>query len=239
MPLSYYYALEAPYVKMFSLGHILYLLTSVLIITLFIWGYKWVQRNTESLRKVFLGIILFQQVFLMYGWYLLVSPADALLRQALPLEMCRISSLLTIAFLFTRDSRFMDIVAYFGIYAIPPLIYPKNIYHLTHINGVSYMINHLMTILTPIFGAIAFGWRPTWRSFRRASIAFTVYLPAIILVNHLTGGNYFYLVDRPFFQSMSAWQFDLLAYGVTIGGFALFTWAVQAVLHRKGSAVAV
>ncbi len=228
MPLEYYISGDpavAPYVKLYSLEHILYLLCCFTAVYLMIRLRKQVREKRELLGKIFLGIILFQQIFLMYGWYALMY--EDFLAGGLPLEMCRISSLLTIVFLVTKDTRCMDVVFYFGIYALISLFYPKNVYHFAHVNGVSYMINHLMTVLMPIFGAIAYQWKPSWKAFCRASIVFTIYLPVVIVVNHFTGGNYFYLVDRPFFNGMPAVLFDGLAYVVTIAGFALATWLVE------------
>ncbi len=221
MPLEHYYAIDAPYVKVLSIDHILFLLACAIIVFFFVRFRREIAAHRETVSKIMLGIVLFQQIFLMYGWYIHVT--DELLKQALPLEMCRISSILTIFFLITKDNRLMDVIFYFSIYALASLFYPKNIYHFLHVNGISYMINHLMTVLTPIFGAIAYGWRPSWKAFTRASVVFSVYLPVVILVNHLTGGNYFYRVDRPFWNDMESWLFDLITYVGTIGGFALVT----------------
>ncbi len=231
MPLEYYYAIDAPYVKVLSIDHILYLLACAVIVFLLVRFRKPIAEKRDTVSKIMLGIILFQQIFLMYGWYLLVT--DELLKQALPLEMCRISSILTIVFLLTKDKRIMDVIFYFSIYALASLFYPKNIYHFLHVNGLSYMINHLMTVLTPIFGVIAYGWRPSWKGFTRASIAFTVYLPVVIVVNHLTGGNYFYQVDRPFWNDMEPWLFTTITYVGTIGGFALVTFLLTKLTNRK------
>ncbi len=225
MELRDYYAIDAPYLKLYSMEHILFLVACVVTVTLFVVFRKKIAENRKVIGNTMLGIILFQQIFLMYGWYLLVS--DNLLAEALPLEMCRISTLLTICFLVTKDNRFMDVIFYFSIYALCSLVYPKNIYHLLHVNGISYMINHLMTVITPIFGAIAYGWKPNWKSFRRASIAFTVYFPVVLVVNHFTGGNYFYQVDRPFWNGMDQWLFSGITYVGTILGFALATWLVE------------
>ncbi len=230
MPLEYFYAESAPYVKVLSLPHLVYLLLCALAVFLFIRERDSIRKNRKKVGRIMLGIILFQQIFLMYGWYLFTS--SNLLRYALPLELCRVSSLLTICFLITEDTRFMDVIAYFSIYALASLFYPKNVYHFLHINGLSYMINHLMTVLTPIFGAVAYGWKPSWRTFKRAAAAFTVYLPVVILINRLTGGNYFYLVDRPFWNGMPAPLFVGITYVGTVGGFALVTWAIKLLVER-------
>lgn len=125
----------------------------------------------------------------------------------------------------------MDVIFYFSIYALISLFYPLSVYNFAHVSGISYMINHLITVLIPIFGAIAFDWQPDWMSFRRAAAVFTVYLPLAMLANRLTGGNYFYLTQRPFLNGMSTWLYNCLAYLVTIVGFAIVTlfirWACE------------
>lgn len=238
MPLEYYYSPDAPFVKIYSLEHILFLLASFTVIFFFIRGHRTIRENRDTVGKIMLGIILFQQIFLMYGWYWAVG--EDMLKVGLPLEMCRVSSLLTICFLLTKNTRFMDVIFYFSIYALISFFYPLSVYHFLHVNGVSYMVNHLMTVLTPIFGAIAYGWKPTWKSFRLAVIAFTVYLPVVIIVNHFTGGNYFYLIDRPFWDDMNPVLFDTLAYVVTVAGFALATqivyWATDFFARKKVAA---
>ncbi len=231
MHLRDFYAMDAPYLKLYSLPHILFLAVCVLTICLFVRFRKSIAARRDTVSKVMLGILLFQQVFLMYGWYLLVC--DNLLAEALPLELCRISSLLTIVFLLTKDKRFMDVIFYFSIYALCSLVYPKNIYHLLHVNGISYMINHLMTVIIPIFGAIAYGWRPSWRGCGRAVLAFSLYFPTVIVVNHFTGGNYFYLVDRPFWNDMAPWLFQTIAYMGTVAGFCLVTFVLVRILQPK------
>ncbi len=237
MPLEYFYALDAPYVKILSVDHLVFLAVCAAVIFCFIRSRKSIRLHREKVGLVMLGIVLFQQIFLMYGWYLCVTPPGELLKQALPLEMCRISSILTICFLLTKDQRFMDVIFYFSIFALCSLVYPKNIYHFAHINGISYMINHLMTVLIPIFGVIAYDWRPGWRAFSRATAVFTLFLPVVLVVNHLTGGNYFYQVDRPFWNDMAPWLFSTITYVGTVGGFALVTWLLTTLLPKKQAAV--
>ena len=50
-----------------------------------------------------------------------------------------------------------------------------------------------------------------------------MYLPLAILANKLTGGNYSYLVERPFLNGLPAWLYNSLAYVVTVAGFAAVT----------------
>lgn len=229
MDLQMLYSPDAPYVKIYSVEHVLYLLFCIGFVVIFIRSYRSVRTHANTIAKVFLGILLFQQVFLLYGWYALCT--NAFWSEGLPLQLCRVSSLLTICFLIKKDSRIMDVIFYFSIYALISLFYPLSVYNFFHISGISYMINHLITVLIPIFGAIAFRWQPTWKGFFRAVAAFTVYLPVAILANRLTGGNYFYLVQRPFLNSLAPWLYNSLAYLVTVGGFGLITVLVRWILR--------
>ncbi len=230
-----FYSQDAPYVKVYSLAHILYLLICFAVVFLFVKNWRTVKSKRETLSKLFLGVLAFQQVFLLYGWYGLCT--EVFWSEGLPLQLCRISSLLTIWFLMKKDNRVMDVIFYFSIYALISLFYPMNVYNFAHISGISYMINHLITVLIPIFGAIAFGWKPTWCGLGRAVGAFTVYFPLAICANKLTGGNYFYLVERPFLNSLSPWLYNALAYAVTIAGFAtanvLIFWICRFITRRN------
>ena len=227
-----FYSVDAPYVKLYSIEHILYLLFCFAVIFLFVKKRKAIREKRDTVSKVFLGILAFQQIFLLYGWYALVS--GVFWSQGLPLQLCRVSSLLTIVFLICKDKRIMDVIFYFSIFALISFFYPMNVYNFAHISGISYMINHLITVLIPIFGVIAYDWIPTWRSFGRAAAAFTVFLPLAILANHLTGGNYFYLVERPFLNDLPAWLFNSLAYIVPVAGFAVITWIITAITAHCG-----
>ena len=231
-----FYSADAPYVKLYSLEHVLYLLFCAAAVYMFVKKRSAVQANRDRIAKVLLGVLLFQQIFLLYGWYLLFS--DDFLSEGLPLHLCRISSLLSVWYLIRKDNRVLDVIFYFSIYALTSLFYPMNVYHFAHINGISYMINHLLTVLIPVFGAIAYQWRPGWKGFLRAGCAFTAYLPCAIVANSLTGGNYFYLNQRPFWNSLPAWMFITIAYVVTIGGFAIVTWLLEALMaHFRKKAV--
>jgi len=227
----YFLAEDAPRVGIFSFAHIAYLVVCALTIALFVRYRKGVREKRDIIAKVLLGFLLFQQVA-MYVWYAVFT--DKLITDGLPLHLCRISSLLTIFFLVKKDKRFVDVIAYFSIYALASLFYPMDQQHFLHLIGLTYMINHLMTILIPVYAVIAFDWRPSWHACKKSCIGFTVYFAVVLVVNHLVGGNYFYQVNRPFFHSLPAWLFALITYAVTIGGFTLITWGAEALMNKYG-----
>lgn len=221
MDWSQFYAEDAARVTPYSLPHIIYLVVCVAIVVLVIKNDRWIEKNSRLCKKGALGIIIFQQAVLLYGWYAVMTGFD--ISVSLPLHICRVATLLTIVFLITENKKYMDVIFYFSIFALTSLFYPLDVYNFTHINGVSYMINHLMTVLIPIYGVIVYKWRPTWKGLSRAIICFSVYFVAVYIINPYIDGNYFYLVNRPFLNDWTYQQYGLLSYSVTVSGYALIT----------------
>ncbi len=212
---------DAPFVKILGMEHLIYLFFCITVVILFAKNYKWVRKNEQVLRKVFLSVLVFQQVFFLYGWYAVFTPN--FWSEGLPLQMCRIASLLTIVFLINKNKIALDVLCYFSIFALISLFYPLAVYNFTHISGLSYMINHLITVLIPAFAAITCGFEPTRKTCFHAVIGFLIYFPIAIIANYLTGGNYFYQTNRPFLHSLSEVQFGALTIIVTVGGFIILT----------------
>ena len=229
---EHYISSDAPYVEIFSLPHILYILFCGLTIFLLVKFRKLLTEKRDTVCKIVLWITIFQQVVLQYGWYIFAT--DIFWKDGLPSHLCRISSIFVMVFLITKNPKAMDIVFCFGTFAIASFFYPKNCYHLLHINGLSYMINHLVTVAMPVFAALAYGWRPTWAGFRRSVKLFTLYFPVMLLANRLFDGNYLYMTDRPFafLDAMPVWIYNPFIYLFSVGVFALITVIVRTAIAK-------
>lgn len=143
------------------------------------------------------------------------------LSQALPLHLCRISTLLGLVYLLTLNSKLMDFVFYYGLFAIGSFALPINIHPLTHALGISYLINHAITLLFPFIAWQAFDWRPKAKHLVTVSLLFLIYFVLAILANTLYGGNYFYLVKRPFLQNMTIFYYYSLTILLSLTLFTL------------------
>lgn len=143
-----------------------------------------------------LGIAIFQQI-LLYSWYIFETGFN--LSEALPFHICRIASILGIIFLMTTNKNIMDVLFYFGLFSYGSLIYPQRVYTFYHVLGVSYFINHAITIVLPIYAIIVSEWRPTKSALYKAYKWFLFYFFFVYYLNILIDGNYFYLKYRPFF----------------------------------------
>lgn len=112
----------------------------------------------------------------------------------------------------------MDIVFYFGLFAYGSFALPIAIHPLTHALGISYLINHSLTLLLPFIAWFAFDWRPSRKNLHMAMLYFVFYFIIAVGANALFDGNYFYLVKRPFLQQMNVYIY----YSITV----IFTLSV-------------
>lgn len=215
---------DVPYIKLLGVEHYFYFACIVFLIV-------FVLINRYTLRKhrkiIGITILLFSitQQILLYGWYWIIM--DFNLAQALPLHLCRISTLLGIAYLLTKNRTIMDFVFYYGLFTYFSFLLPFSIYPPNHIMGISYLINHAITLILPIIAWYAWGWRPKSRNIPSVVIGFITYFFIVVWVNKAVQGNYFYLVTRPLLQNLPDLVYNSLALVVTIFGFLLAYWIIS------------
>ena len=207
------------------MDHLIYLLLFTAALASLILNRDRIRANRKWYSYGTLVLSILQQV-LLYSWYFLEMGFD--LSESLPLHICRIASLLGIWYLLTKRSKVMDTMFYFGLYAYGSFLYPQRIYPVYHVIGISFIINHIITILLPWFAFIAYDWRPDFRGLIRSSVWFLIYFTFVYFLNPLIDGNYFYLKFRPFFQD---WP-DII-YVPFVLAFTLCSFAVAYFIARQ------
>ena len=207
------------------MDHLIYLLLFTAALASLILNRDRIRANRKWYGYGTLVLSILQQV-LLYSWYFLEMGFD--LSESLPLHICRIASLLGIWYLLTKRSKVMDTMFYFGLYAYGSFLYPQRIYPVYHVIGISFIINHIITILLPWFAFIAYDWRPDFRGLIRSSVWFLIYFTFVYFLNPLIDGNYFYLKYRPFFQD---WP-DII-YVPFVLAFTLCSFAVAYFIARQ------
>lgn len=209
---------DVPFIPLFGPDHLLYLGIMAACLAALIAGRRWIASHAEPIRWTLLAVSGLQFATL-YAWYATEFGFD--LSEALPLHISRVSTILGLWFLATRNLRVMDVLFYFSIFAYFTFLVPQRIYPATHAIGWSFVISHVVTILLPLFAAIAYGWRPSFEGLRRAWVWFLVYFAVVIVVNPLVDGNYFYLKHRPLLKGLPSPAYEILAVVVTLVGFWL------------------
>lgn len=187
-------SIDAPFINAFSLAHILYLLAFfIILIAMFIF------RDFMHTYQVVIGRVMFTisvlQQILLYSWYYFETKFD--LKQALPLHICRLSTIIGMIYLVTGNQMIMQVLFYFGLYAYFSFFMPSRINKIYHVSGLSYFLNHVITILIPFFAYFTTGWTPSIRGLILSLVAFVIYWFVALVVNQSTDGNYFYMKYRP------------------------------------------
>lgn len=223
---------ETPYIELFGLNHIIYIAILLVTLTLFIVFRQQVKRKRQKIALIILTISILQQIML-YSWYTFETGFD--LTDALPFHLCRIATLLGIIFLITKKHHVLDVVFYFGLFAYASFIYPSRIHPINHIMGISFLINHTITILLPYFGYLAYEWRPQLKDMFRVYGYFLLYFVFVYFFNPIVDGNYFYLKYRPFLHDLPDYIYVPGTLIVVFIGFFVAYKVVELIMKRKES----
>lgn len=191
---------EVPYIGIFDAHHLIYIALMVLLLVGMIRQKKNIKKYADQISQVILVLSILQQIAL-YSWYIFETGFD--ISESLPLHISRISSILGIIYLVTKNKKVLNVLFYFGLYAYGSFFYPSRVYPMYHLIGISFFINHAVTILLPIFAAIAYNWRPRLPAVFKAYGWFLVYFFFVYFLNPFIDGNYFYLKYRPFLSHLT------------------------------------
>lgn len=220
--------IDAPFISAFSTAHILYLVAFFAILSSMFIFQDFIRDHQVVIARTLFFVSLAQQI-LLYSWYYLETKFD--LKQALPLHICRLSTLMGMYYLLTGNQTVMQVLFYFGLFAYFSFFMPSRINKIYHVSGLSYFVNHVITILIPIFAYFTTGWQPTLSGLGIAFAWFIVYWFVAYFVNKATGGNYFYMKYRPHpilnkvsepVYAVGNFVFTLLVFFVGYGMFNLF-----------------
>jgi hypothetical integral membrane protein (TIGR02206 family) len=186
--------IDAPFINAFSLAHFLYLAAFfAILIAMFVFR-DFINTNQIVIGRVLFIISVLQQI-LLYSWYYFETKFD--FKQALPLHICRLSTLMGLVYLVTGNQMVMQVLFYFGLFAYFSFFMPSRINKIYHISGLSYFLNHVITILIPFFAYFTTGWTPSIPGLILSLGAFAIYWIVAYFVNQATDGNYFYMKHRP------------------------------------------
>lgn len=120
----------------------------------------------------------------------------------LPFYICRLSSLVLLYYIITKDKRVESFLFYWGATGLAGVIYPNgditNIATLTE----TFYIDHFLLGLTPFFLVVYQGYRPVRKDLLMITGLMFVILVLFIPINLLFGSDYFYTKDQSIFRVM-------------------------------------
>src|SRR5699024_4134917 len=78
----------------------------------------------------------------------------------------------------------------------------SRVYGITHPIGWSFFINHVVTLLLPFYGIIAYNMKIKTMDSLKVFLWFVLYVAVAYFVNMLTDGNYFYVKHPPLYAGL-------------------------------------
>lgn len=228
--MNYFMDANVPYIQLFGIEHLFYFLSIIGLLTFVLINRLKLKKYGVLISTSLIVLSITQQV-LLYGWYWIEM--DFNLAHALPLHLCRISTLIGIVYLLTKNKTLMDFVFYYGLFTYFSFLLPFNIYPPYHAMGISYLINHAITLILPFIAWYTWGWKPNFKNFPYVVLGFLAYFILVLWVNDTVQGNYFYLVNRPLLNSLPTITYNLLAIFVTLSGFILAYWMIHLFTSKK------
>lgn len=191
--------LKEEYISFLGPGHFVYLIGFLVVLYFLMRKRETIRAHANRADKILAGIIIFQQI-LMYGTY--VFHYDFILSESLPLHICRVASLVILAYLFTKKRTLYIIGTAFGFFALLSFAYPLEVTPINHPIGLSFFISHTVNLLFGLYGHITRGFTITHKDIQPALKAFFAYFVFTYLVNPLVDGNYFYFREKPLVGDM-------------------------------------
>lgn len=188
------------YISLFSLDHWIYILIlAIFAIILFNFNRN-IKHYRDWLTPTILIISIAQQI-LLYGTY--IATGNFTLGDSLPLHISRINTILGIIFLITKDKRLFPLIFYFSGFAWLSFAVPTEVQHITHPLGISFLTNHVITLLLPYYAIFAFDMKLDKKDKFFSVIFLAIYVIFVYFLNPLIDGNYFYLTRKPIFPATS------------------------------------
>jgi len=182
------------YAEIFGPSHLFYI-SCLVVAAFFLFRFRdFVYKHRKKFTIGLLIVSLFQQV-LLYSTFTVTTGFD--LSLSLPFHISRINTIIGIIYLFTKNEKLQKFILYFSVFAWLSFLYPVNVQKISHPLGLSFLINHIITLLLPYYNVIAHQVKLPTTGRDKAFSWIIIYTIFIYFFNPLVDGNYFYLVDKP------------------------------------------
>ncbi|WP_433944157.1 YwaF family protein [Paenibacillus sp. SN-8-1] len=194
---TYFSVEEAGSFVAFSASHLIILGIFLFSLLLLYGCRKWLQKPSRSQagRYILAGILILCELSLNI-WYVWGKRFDV--KDTLPLELCSISLYLCVFMLLFKNRFIFQIVYFTGIGgALQAILTPALSYPYPHFRFIEFFLAHIAIILSVLYMVWVEGFKPSLRSVGITMVFLNILLVLILLINHLTGGNYMFLSHKP------------------------------------------
>lgn len=182
--------------QMFSASHLV-ILTILILCSLAIFLFR-DRLSAENWRGTEIGVAI-SLIIMETAYHLwLIVNGSWHVSDAIPLELCSISLILTVLLLLTRKNIIYEILIFTALLgASQALFTPLLNYDFPHFRFFHFFYTHLMIIWVPLYFTWVKGYRPTILSVVKLFVFLNVLMPVIMFINKLVDGNYMFLSHKP------------------------------------------
>lgn len=188
---------------LFGTGHVIsILLIGFSILCLFVFRRKLREPDANRItRYTIVGILGLSQLSL-DAWFFFGG--EWTLDYNLPLQLCMISLLLSIAMLITRNYTIFEFTYLAGMGGALQAILTPDLGHFSfpHYRPIQFFIAHGAILAACLFMVFVEQYRPTLKSIGKAFLILNGFAALAGLANWLTGGNYMFLAHKPVAASL-------------------------------------
>ena len=155
------------------------------------------ERATRAVCVSLAMVILVNQVVYWIYRYLTLG-GEVFVREHLPLHVCGMTVLLSVATLLWRRRLTYELVYFWGLAgASNAMVTPELTEGFPGYHFFQYFISHAGIVATAVFATWGLGMRPTLRSLVRAFVLMNVVAAVMAPLNHVLDANYMYLCEPP------------------------------------------
>lgn len=155
-------------------------------------------------------------------WFFNFKVDSFSIRTHLPFYMCRLSVLVLLYYVITKDKRVETFLFFWGATGLAGVIYPNGVVDNIVNLKETFFIDHFLLAMTPFYLIVYEGFRPTFKGVLQITGLMAVILLLFIPINHLVGSDYFYLANQSIFGELFPGQSSVvfaLVHSLTAGVF--------------------
>lgn len=220
---------------MFSLPHLLAVLTIILLVLGLALGQRIIAKFTRrSFEKIF-AISLLLVEWLYYLW--MYQTGKWTISHSLPLELCSISLYVSVILLWTGNKRLYPFVLFAGIGgALQAIATPDLEVGFPHFRYFQFFYVHGGIIFTALYFTWIKNNRPTLRHVFETMIVLNLLACLVFIINIIVNGNYMFLREKPKMGSALDYLGAYPYYIISLEGVALLTFIVLWLLFKNKKA---
>lgn len=183
--------------KLFGYQHILVILIIVCIIILINHNKKrLIDSRYEKYFRYAIAALLIIQTLVYQAW--LISNSTWSIKTSLPFSICECAAFLCIYMLVKNSKRAFE-VAYFAgvVISTMAVLTPALDFSFPHVRFIEYFMEHGLIVIAPVYMLLVHGYRPTKKALWKTVVAMNCCFPFITVLNYITGGNYWFVANKP------------------------------------------